>query len=350
MTAADRVPAETRQKLGWLLPTLTQSLGGYTLSALPILIVGSMAFDDLEFPIPVPDPTDATAPPRQSFTDVVGGAATYASLCASTFAPVRVVAVVGEDFPDAMLATMTARGIDTEGVERAPGLTFRWKGRYRPDFVGRDTLDTQLNVFADFQPRLPTSYGATPIALLGNIHPALQLAVLEQLTAPRTVIADTMNLWLETQPEEVARLLPAVDILVINDEEARILSGIHNITLAAEEILKRGPKRLIIKRGEFGCLYFDDEGVFAAPALPLELVADPTGAGDSFAGGLAGYLAAQPVVDHRTMRQAIAHGTATASFCVQAVGTGGVAALTTAEVAARVAQLRALVDLSDGVT
>lgn len=309
-----------------------------------------MAFDDLEFPSPVPDPTNPKGEPRRSFTDVVGGSATYASLCASTFAPVRVVAVVGEDFPEPMLETMKGRGIDTQGVARAAGLTFRWKGRYRPDFVGRDTLDTQLNVFADFRPELPPPYRDTPVALLGNIHPALQLDVLDQLAAPRLVIADTMNLWLETEPDAVAELLRRIDVLVINDEEARILSGIHNITLAAREILRRGPRRLIIKRGEFGSLYFDDEGVFAAPALPLELVADPTGAGDSFAGGLAGFLATAETLNHRTMRHAIVHGTATASFCVEAVGTGGVAGLTREHVSERVSTVRALYDLSDMVT
>lgn len=319
------------------------------MSAKPIVIVGSMAFDDLEFPTPVPDPTDPAASPRHRFEDVVGGSATYASLCASTYAPVRVVAVVGEDFPPPMLEAMAARGIDTAGVERAAGLTFRWKGRYHDDFVGRDTLDTQLNVFADFRPKLPPSYADSPIALLGNIHPALQLAVLDQLTAPQTVIADTMNLWLETEPEQVGKLLRRIDILVINDEEARILSGIHNITRAAAEILRRGPRRLIIKRGEYGALYFDEDGVFAAPALPLELVADPTGAGDSFAGGFAGYLATVARIDHRTMRHAIVHGTATASYCVEAVGTAGIGELTPENVSARVTVVRALYDLSDMV-
>ena len=301
-----------------------------------ILIVGSMAFDDLEFPWPIADPASAQAEPRSTFRDVVGGSATYAALAASCFAPVRVVAVVGEDFPESVLESMRGRGIDTSGIERAAGRTFRWSGRYHEDMVGRDTLDTQLNVFASFQPKLPPSYRDSSIVLLGNIHPVLQLAVLDQLDAPSTVIADTMNFWIQGEPEALGRLLRRVDVLVINDEEARLLSG----------ILGRGPRRLIIKRGEHGSLYFDDEGVFAAPALPLETVADPTGAGDSFAGGIAGFLASRATSSHHTMRHAIVHGTATASFCVEAVGTAGLAQLHRDHVSERVSTVRKLYDLS----
>jgi sugar/nucleoside kinase (ribokinase family) len=212
--------------------------------------------------------------------------------------------------------------------------------------MGRDTLDTQLNVFASFQPKLPASYRDSAVVLLGNIHPALQLEVLDQLTAPTLVIADTMNFWISGEPEALARLLRRVDVLVINDEEARLLSGIHNITRAARDILGRGPRRLIVKRGEYGSLYFDDEGVFAAPALPLETVADPTGAGDSFAGGMAGYLAARDRIGHHTMRHAIVHGTATASFCVEALGTTGLRTLHRSHVSERVSTVRKLYDLS----
>lgn len=310
-----------------------------------ILVVGSMAFDDLEFPRPIVDPTRPGAGAQTCFRDVIGGSATYASLCASAFATVRVVAVVGDDFPAATLATLEQRGIDTSGIERAAGATFRWHGRYHDDLVGRTSLDTQLNVFASFRPKLPASHRHADVVLLGNIHPALQLEVLDQLTAPTTVIADTMNFWITGEPALLARLLQRVDVLVINDEEARLLSGIHNISRAARDILKRGPSRIVVKRGEHGSLYFDTEGVFAAPALPLETVADPTGAGDSFAGGMAGYLATAPTISHRAMRHAIVHGTATASFCVEAVGTTALGTLDRARIQERVTAIHALTEL-----
>jgi sugar/nucleoside kinase (ribokinase family) len=310
----------------------------------PILMVGSMAFDDLEFPVPMPD-ADGTL--RTSFEDVVGGSATYAALAASSFAPVRVVAVVGRDFPESTLDMMRERRIDTAGIERADGLTFRWKGRYHADLVNRDTLDTQLNVFADFRPKLAQGYSASPLVLLGNIHPALQLEVLEQIEKPELVVADTMNFWIGGEPETLARMIARIDLLIINDEEARQLSGIHNLARAANDILKRGPKCLIIKRGEHGSLFFDSEGVFAAPALLLEHVVDPTGAGDSFAGGLLGYLARTGTYDHATMRRAMVHGTATASFCVESVGTLGLRGLDHQQIAERVARIRRLTHVGE---
>jgi sugar/nucleoside kinase (ribokinase family) len=297
----------------------------------PILIVGSMAFDDLELP-------------TGNARDVIGGSATYSSFAASSFSQVRVVAVVGDDFPAATLTEMRARGIDTEGVERAAGRTFRWAGRYDADLVHRTTLDTQLNVFAAFQPKIPAAYRSSPIVLLGNIHPALQVEVLDQVDKPRLVVADTMNFWIEGEPRAVDAMLRRIDILVINDEEARLLSGKHNIRRAAREILTRGPKRLIIKRGEHGALLFDEHGVFAAPGFPLEDVVDPTGAGDSFAGGFIGYLASQPEVTGLGLRRAMIHATATASFCVEAVGTTRIAEVTRVDVAARVAAIRSLYD------
>lgn len=298
---------------------------------LPILIVGSMAFDDLELP---------TGAAR----DVIGGSATYSSFAASSFTEVRVVAVVGDDFPASTLTAMRARSIDTEGVERATGRTFRWAGRYDADLIHRTTLDTQLNVFAAFKPKIPAAYRATPIVLLGNIHPALQLEVLDQVEHPRLVVADTMNFWIEGEPGAVDAMLRRIDTLVINDEEARQLSGKHNIRRAAKEILTRGPKRLIIKRGEHGALLFDEHGVFAAPGFPLEDVVDPTGAGDSFAGGFIGYLATQPELTGLALRRAMIHATATASFCVEAVGTTRIAEVSRADVAARVNAIRALYD------
>jgi sugar/nucleoside kinase (ribokinase family) len=316
-------------------------------TAKPILIVGSMAFDDLEFPRPTADPQQA-GKTRTTFENVVGGSATYASLAASCFAPVRVVAVVGEDFPDETLELLKHRAIDTAGIERAAGRTFRWKGRYHDDMVGRDTLDTQLNVFAEFQPKLADGYAHSPMVLLGNIHPALQLEVLDQIEEPKLVVADTMNFWISGEKDTLAKMMKRIDMLVINDEEARELSGIHNITRAARDIIKRGPDRLIIKRGEYGSLYFDEEGVFAAPALLLEEVADPTGAGDAFAGGIMGYLARQPRIDHQIVRHAMLHGTATASHCVEAVGTSGLSKLDVTSVEARVEQILSLFRLDGG--
>ena len=306
-----------------------------TRAKLPILIVGSMAFDDLELP-------------SGSFKDVVGGSATFAGLAASTFAPVRVVAVIGDDFPEATLEEMRKREIDTSGIERASGKTFRWAGRYDADLAGRSTLDTQLNVFANFAPKILPAYRDTPIVLLGNIHPALQLDVLEQVRAPKLVVADTMNFWIQGEPKTLAALLKRIDTLVINDEEARELSGTHNISRAAREVLRRGPRRLIIKRGEHGALLFDDQGIFAAPGFPLENVVDPTGAGDSFAGGLVGYLASQPDITPLAFRRAMVHATATASFCVEAVGTTRVAKLARADIADRVTAIRALYDYGAG--
>ena len=300
-----------------------------------ILIVGSMAFDDLELP-------------TGNAKDVVGGSATYSSFAASSFAPVRVVAVVGDDFPEETLAAMRGRGVDVDGVERAAGKTFRWAGRYDQDLIHRTTLDTQLNVFASFAPKLPDTYRDTPFVLLGNIHPALQLDVLEQIRAPQFVLADTMNFWISGEPRTVSAMLRRIDTLVVNDEEARQLSGIYNIRRAAKDILTRGPRRLIIKRGEHGALLFDEDGVFAAPGFPLEDVVDPTGAGDSFAGGLLGYIASQPSITPLTLRRGMLYATATASFCVEAVGTGRIAAVTREDITRRVDDIRALYEFGAG--
>jgi sugar/nucleoside kinase (ribokinase family) len=295
----------------------------------PVLIVGSMAFDDLDLP-------------TGSERDVVGGSATYSSFAASSFTKARVVAVVGDDFPRETLTALKARGVDVEGIEHARGKTFRWAGKYDADLVHRETLLTELNVFADFAPKLPDAYKDSEIVLLGNIHPALQLDVLEQVRAPKFVAADTMNFWIEGERKTVDKMLKRIDTLVVNDEEARQLSGVYNIRRAAKDILTRGPKRLIIKRGEHGALLFDESGIFAAPGFPLENVVDPTGAGDSFAGGFVGYLARQPRIDALALRRAMIHGTATASFCVEAAGTRRIATLSAGDIAARVTEIRAL--------
>ncbi len=297
----------------------------------PVLIVGSVAFDDLEMP-------------SGTFNDVIGGAATYSSIAASLLGPVRIVGVVGEDFPDAMLADLDRRGVDTSGVERAKGKSFRWRGRYSPDLASRETLDTQLNVFADFRPKIPASFKSTPVVLLGNIHPALQLEVLAQIDKPRLVVADTMNFWITGEPKLLDEVLKKVDLLVINDEEARQLSGIHNLVKAAKDIMRRGPSRLIVKRGEHGALYFDTHGAFFAPAYPLEEVLDPTGAGDSFAGGLIGYVARVGDLEPHTMRRAMYFGSALGSFCVEGIGPRRLLEVTHADLESRMKAFTALVE------
>jgi sugar/nucleoside kinase (ribokinase family) len=302
--------------------------------ASPLLIIGSMAFDDLDLP---------TGEER----NVVGGSATYAGLAASHFTQVRAVAVVGEDFPQATLDDLARRGVDTTGIERAKGKTFRWWGRYAKDLVSRETLDTQLNVFADFKPKLPTSYAESPYVLLGNIHPALQLEVLAQIKAPKLVAADTMNFWISGERQLLLQMLSKIDLLVINDEELRQLAEIHNLKRAARAVLGLGPKRLIVKRGEFGALYFEDKDCFFVPAYPLEDEVDPTGAGDSFAGALLGFLAQKGNTDRSTIRQALHTGATVASFCVEGVGTKRLAAVDQAAIRARMAELRALVHPGD---
>ncbi len=302
-------------------------------NAEPLLIVGSIAFDDLDMP-------------SGSFRDVLGGAATYSSLAASLFAPARVVGIVGSDFPEAHLDVLRAHEIGTEGVERVAGKTFRWHGKYSTDLTSRETLDTQLNVFADFRPKIPSAYRATPFVLLGNIHPSLQIDVLDQIERPRLVAADTMNFWIASEPKRLGELLARVDLLVINDEEARQLSGIQNLCKAAQEIRKRGPSHLIIKRGEHGALLFDKGGAFYVPAYPLEEVHDPTGAGDTFAGALMGYLARRgsSVESPHALRRAMFFASALGSFCVEDVGPKRLLTVTRADVATRIDAFRALVD------
>ena len=296
---------------------------------LPVLLVGSVAFDDLQLP-------------HGSFPNVVGGAATYAAYAATIFAPVRIVAVVGDDFPEEHLSALRKRGADTAGIERMAGKTFRWMGRYSNDLTSRETLETQLNVFADFSPRLPSAFVDSSLVMLGNIHPALQTAVLDQVRAPQVVIADTMNFWIEGELAALKEVLRRVDTLVINEEEARQLSGEHNITRAARGVRSLGPRRVLIKRGEYGAILFDDQGTFFTPAYPLEEVLDPTGAGDSFAGGLIGYLATQPELSPLALRRAMMVATACASFCVESVGTTRLAMVSRADVMKRLDGFRSL--------
>jgi len=296
-------------------------------------VIGSLAFDDLDMP-------------SGNYRDVLGGAAVYASLAASVLAGggVRIVGIVGEDFPADHLATLRSRGIDTEGVERAPGQTFRWHGRYSDDLSSRTTLDTRLNVFADFAPKIPASYRDSPIVLLGNIHPSLQRLVLEQVSHPDLVVADTMNFWIERESNALAEVLKRIDLLVINDEEARQLSGTQNLVKAAADIRRRGPKSLVIKRGEFGAWLFDDHGPFFVPAFPLEEAVDPTGAGDSFAGGLVGYLSARGDVSAPTLRQGMFFAAAFGSFCVEGIGPSRLLAIGRTDLAKRIDIFSRLVD------
>ena len=248
---------------------------------------------------------------------MLGGSASFFSTAASYFTPVKLVAVVGEDMPEQHLKFLASRGVDLTGLERARGKTFRWKGRYSDDLASRTTLDTQLNVFADFKPRLPDAWRDGEFLFLGNIHPSLQLDVLTQVKKPRIVAMDTMNFWIEGEPAALAKVLERVDLIVINDEEARLLSKEHNLPRAARAIRAMGPKTVIVKRGESGALLFHEHGVFAAPAYPLERVLDPTGAGDTFAGGFMGYLAKVRDIGPQAVRRAMFYGSVMASFLVE---------------------------------
>lgn len=268
-----------------------------------VLVVGTLAFDSVKTPFGERD-------------EVLGGSAAFVAISASYFCPVRIVAVVGDDFPREHLDFLASRGVDTGGVTTLPGRTFRWAGRYSENLNDRTTLDTQLNVLAQFRPDLPASFRDTEYVVLGNIDPELQLHVLDQVKHPRLVAGDTMNYWIEA-PQYRAKLekaLKRLDVLCVNDGEARLLAGEHNLVKAASMILRMGPKALVIKRGEHGATVFTPSGVFVAPAYPLEEVRDPTGAGDAFAGGMMGYLAKKGAVDDQSLRQAVVMGSVLASF------------------------------------
>jgi len=294
-----------------------------------LLVVGSVAIDTLETP-------------RGRAPDVLGGAATYFAVAASFFGPVRLVAVVGDDFPRAELDWFARRGIDLAGVEVRPGRSLRWTGRYHEDMNVRDTLSFEANVFEQFSPDLPPSYRDSPYVFLANIAPALQARVLEQVSAPRLVGADTMNLWIETARPELEALLRRVPMLMINDEEARLLSGERNMLKAARRILAMGPTSVMIKRGEYGVMYFSGDSVFAVPAYPLEDVFDPTGAGDTFAGGVMGYLASSGDLSPAGVRRAIVYGSVIASFTVEAFSLERLRGLTREEIDRRYRQFISL--------
>ena len=287
-----------------------------------ILVVGSVAFDTI------------TTPFGQA-AEVVGGSANYFSVAASFFTPVRLVAVVGEDFPGAHLEFLRSRGVDLEGLERVAGKTFRWVGEYGQDFNEARTLDTQLNVFAAFAPKIPAAYRESDVVFLANIDPDLQRDVLTQVKRPALIALDTMNYWITGKPASLRKTLSLADLLVINDAETRQLAGDSNLVRAARTIQAWGPRTLIIKRGEYGALMLNGQDWFALPALPLEGVKDPTGAGDCFAGGAIGYLASVMRFDDATLRCAMVYGSVMASFNVEAFSLDRLRTLTVPEIQAR---------------
>lgn len=282
----------------------TSPLAGASIAPSSLLIVGSVGLDTVE-----------TSGGKHH--DILGGAASYSAVAASFLAPPRMVGVVGSDFPDQHVAFMKSRHVDLAGLEVAQGKTFRWSGKYSDDFASRTTLDTQLNVFSTFKPKLPTAWKDSEFVFLANIDPELQIDVLSQVARPRFVACDTMNFWIEGKREALGRLLQKVDMLLLNDEEARQLSGLSNLPAAARAIRKMGPGAVVVKRGDAGALLFHEGGVFAAPAFPIETVVDPTGAGDAFAGGFMGWLARMGGTSPADIRTALILGSVLASYCVE---------------------------------
>ncbi len=296
-----------------------------------ILVVGSVAYDGIETPFGKVD-------------RILGGSATFISITASYFhRPLQLVGVVGHDFADADLQKLRNREIDLEGLQiDKTGKTFFWSGRYHYDLNNRDTLDTQLNVFEKFDPVIPEAYRNSRVVCLGNIAPALQGKVLDQIENPEMVILDTMNFWIEGAREDLVKTLNRVDVLIINDSEARELSGEPNLVKAAEKIQEMGPDALIIKKGEHGALLFTDSGIFSAPAYPIVDIFDPTGAGDTFLGGFAGWLARLDSYDDDNLRRAVIYGSAMASFCVEKFGPERLLDLSADEITERYTDFRAL--------
>jgi sugar/nucleoside kinase (ribokinase family) len=294
-----------------------------------LLVVGAVAFDSIRTPYGEAE-------------NILGGAATYFSVAASWFAPVRVVAVVGDDFGEEHLRLFQDRGIDTAGLVRAPGKTFRWSGEYVGDMNEAQTRETHLNVIERFSPTLPSSYLDSEFVFLGNIDPVLQLHVRRQLPQARLAALDSMNYWIKGKPEELKKALAEVDILVINETEARMLSGVSNLKKAAELVLKMGPRILVMKRGEHGAMLFSGRGIFSAPAFPLDQVHDPTGAGDTFAGGFMGHLAKAGEVSDAQLRRAVIYGSVMASYAVEEFGLARLLRLTPKEIEARYREFKNL--------
>ncbi|RJP80917.1 MAG: sugar kinase [Candidatus Zixiibacteriota bacterium] len=292
-----------------------------------VLVVGSAALDSVKTPL-------------GEVTDALGGSAIFFSAAASFFAPVRLVAVVGNDFPLQDLEFLKARGVDVRGLEVADGKTFRWSGVYHLDMNNRDTLSTELNVFESFKPKLPPEYRDTPFVFLANIHPELQLEVLNQVNNPRLVMLDTMNLWIDIELPALKKVLAKTDGVILNDQEARQLTGESNLILAARGVCKMGPKMVVVKKGEHGAFMISGDDFFAVPAYPLELLFDPTGAGDSFAGGLVGYIASCNEFTPAVMRRAMVCGSVVASFAVEKFSVDRLRDLTREEIESRYARFR----------
>ena len=297
-----------------------------------LVIVGTVAFDAIETPFGKTD-------------KILGGAGTYIGFSAANFKlDSAVVSVVGEDFPQEYIDLLKNRNINTEGIEVVKGgKTFFWSGKYHNDMNSRDTLVTELNVLADFQPKVPAAYQDAEVVMLGNLHPMVQSSILDQMTTkPKLVVLDTMNFWMDCALEDLKAIIKRVDVITINDEEARQLSGEYSLVKAAKAIHKMGPKYVVIKKGEHGALLFENENIFFAPALPLEEVFDPTGAGDTFAGGFAGYIAQTGDYSFNNMKSAIIQGSNLASFCVEKFGTERMVNLKPEEVATRLSQFKEL--------
>ncbi|HLY63621.1 MAG TPA: PfkB family carbohydrate kinase [Terriglobia bacterium] len=294
-----------------------------------VLVVGSVAFDSIRTP-------------SGHEENILGGSATYFSLTASFFTPVNVVAVVGEDFTEEHQRVFQGRTIHTAGIEHAPGRTFRWSGEYTENMNEAKTLDTQLNVFEHFSPKIPPAYLDSQVVFLGNIHPSLQLHVREQMPSAQLVALDTMNFWIKTTPDELKKTLTKVDLLMANEGEAYMLSGCHNIRKAAACIQKLGPRMVVIKRGEYGVIMFMNDLMFSVPAYPLEEVHDPTGAGDSFAGGFVGYLGRAAEFSETHLRRAMVYGSVMASFTVEDFGLKRILRLTPGEIDTRFREFKTL--------
>jgi len=297
-----------------------------------LVIVGTLAFDAIETPFGKTD-------------KILGGAATFIGLAASQFnTDTAIVSIVGGDFPQNYLDLLSNRAIDISGVEFVKeGKTFFWSGKYHNDMNSRDTLTTELNVLADFKPLVPNAYKDAEIVMLGNLHPLTQLSVLDQMSnTPKLVVLDTMNFWMDSALNDLHKVISRVDVITINDEEARQLTGEFSLVVAARKIHSMGPKYVVIKKGEHGALLFHNDNVFYAPALPLEEVFDPTGAGDTFAGGFVGYIASTGDTSFENMKNAVIYGSTLASFCVEKFGTERMQNLTKSEIHKRLVQFKQL--------
>ena len=295
-----------------------------------VLVVGSVALDSVETPFGKAE-------------NVLGGSATFFSASASHLSPVQLVGVVGDDYPMQQLEPLRARGVDMAGLEQAEGRSFRWRGRYRHDLNSAETLETHLGVFSHFSPKIPAQFRNAPFVFLANIDPRLQLDVLRQVERPRMVACDTMNFWIESRRPDLVELIRHVDLITLNDGEARQLTDCTNLVKAARWIMERGPKMVIIKKGEHGAFLFKEKSIFFAPAYPLEDVFDPTGAGDSFAGGFMGYVARTGDLSDENLRRAVVYGSAMGSFAVERFSVQRLLEITPADIAARVADFKRLV-------